>query len=439
MLKDSTLKTAKNKRFKIRYAILALVSVFLVCMILVSAYVWKLLGTPTHTDVPIVTGGDVSDGILDSLPDVDDITDPVVSEDSNVSSSPVSNAAKPGGAYVPTTWGSGRVKLYVDSRFPIIKTTQKDPNVENILIIGVDARSVSEKQSRTDSIMVVSIDKNSKSIKLTSFMRDSEVKIPGRTTPTKINAAYVYGGIGLLINTMNQNFDLDIQKFAMVDMYSAETVIDAAGGVTINITKGELELINSGVAYTNYIFSKISKPSPALAASGIVLLNGRQAVAYGRIRHIGNDQGRTLRQRTVLTALITSFKAASVSRKMNIFEAGFQGFETSMSKSDMLFLAFDALSGMKNIKQYRVPEDGMYQTNLSNYNMVINSSKQIPALHRFIWGNSSTATIPLPEEGLDPTATPTIAPTKAPTATPGVSVKSSGTLSSTGSSYFSSK
>ncbi|MHB1484787.1 MAG: LCP family protein [Saccharofermentanales bacterium] len=385
-------KIIGKRFFKVKYAIISFISLILIFALGISIYIWQLLDKPIQTIIPIVSGRDVSEGILDDLDEIDDNSDAAIS-----------NGSKNGnGANYVTSWGNGRVKLFVDPDFPIFMVPQKDPNVENILLIGIDARSASERQSRTDSILVVSIDKNNRSIKLTSFMRDTQVKIPGRSNPTKINSAYAYGGIGLLINTLNSNFDLDIQKFAMVDMLSSENIINAAGGVTIDVNKNEIRYINGGVSETNRLFKKFSKASPLITKSGLSLLDGRQAVAYGRIRYIGNDQERTLRQRTVLSALIISFKASPISRKMTVFNESFRSFETNMSKNEMLFLAFDALLSMKNIYQYRVPENGMFTTNSTNYQIIIDFSKQNPALHDFIWGNVPKNTITMPEELPDP-------------------------------------
>lgn len=385
----------KKRTHKIKKLLIGLMSVVLICTITLSVFVWKMLSKTNQTIIPIVTGGGVSEGFLDSMAEIDD---------DNANSSVTNNT---GGAAVIEKWGNGRVKVYVDPNFPITMVPQKDPNVENILVIGLDSRTASDRQARTDSIIIVSVDKTNKAIKLTSFMRDTQVKIPGRTTPTKINAAYAFGGIGLLINTMNLNFDLDIQKFAMVDFLSAENIINAAGGVTINVTKGEVAEINGSLAVANIMFSKVTTPSADLTKSGSQLLDGRQAVSYGRIRHIGNDQGRTLRQRTVLSALIVSFKAAPGSRKMTVFDTVFQSFETSLSKSEMVFFAFDALSAIKNIQQYRVPEDGMYKTNMSNYQLVTDFDKQNPALHNFIWGNVGSGITSLPDESPDSTTVST--------------------------------
>ena len=386
-----------TKKLRMRYAIIGLVSITMICIVMISLYISNLLDKPTHTDIPIVTGGEVSEGILDDLPDPDD------SESTGSTSSDTTSGSNTT-PQPASTWGNGRVKMYVDANFPITYVAQKDPNVENILLIGIDSRSAYERQSRTDSILIITIDRNNNSIKMTSVMRDTQVKIPGRTQPTKINAAYVYGGVGLLINTINLNFDLDIQKVAMVDMLSAENVIDAAGGVTINITKSEIAQINSNLAETNSLFRNFSDPIPNITQSGELLLCGRQAVAYGRIRYIGTDTARTQRQRTVLSALIVSFKTASFSRKMSVFETCLQSFETNITKSDLLFLAFDVLSGIKNLQQYRVPQDGMYTTNLSNFQLVVNYTTQIPSLHQFIWGTGSGAVISMPEDLFESTS-----------------------------------
>lgn len=365
---DNTLKKRK-KQFNIKHLLIGLTSIIILVVLVVCFYLMKILEKPVFSEVPIVTGGEVKEGILDHLSEPDDETTTTVS-------------AK------PKYWGKGRVKIYIDPAFPIIKVDPINSNVENILVVGLDSRSAYEKQARTDSIMLVSIDKFNNTVALTSFMRDIQVKIPGRTNPTKINSAYVFGGIGLLINTMNQNFGLDIQKFAMVDMWSSENIINAAGGVEINVTKSEISYINGGVNETNNLFKNISEPVAGITKSGNQFLNGRQAVSYGRIRKVGNDQGRTQRQRTILSALMNSFKNSSITRKMSIFETACESFETNIQKNDMLFLAIDVLNGINKTKQYRVPENGMFTTNTETWQITIDFTKQLPALHKFIWDES---------------------------------------------------
>ena len=111
---------------------------------------------------------------------------------------------------------AGHVALYIHKDFPIESVAKIDPLIDNILVIGVDSRG--EKTARTDTMMLMSVDRRHNAIKLTSLMRDIEVELPGREgAHDKLNAAYSWGGIGLLINTINQNFNLDVQHFMMVD------------------------------------------------------------------------------------------------------------------------------------------------------------------------------------------------------------------------------
>ena len=148
---------------------------------------------------------------------------------------------------VTSSWADGgHTPLYYDSKHPIIKVDQKDPDIENILVFGVDARTVKDYKGRSDSMIVVSINKRTQSIKLISLMRDTGVYI-GDTDDTakakldKLNHAYHYGGVGLMINTINRSFDLDIQRFVMLDFGSAADVIDLVGGVEIDVSADEVK------------------------------------------------------------------------------------------------------------------------------------------------------------------------------------------------------
>ncbi len=411
---------------RIKRIIITILSLLLVFCIGICVYVYRLLDKSPYIDIPVTSDYSVSEGILD------DISDP--NGESSVPSESGSSSAASSAVITrsPVKWGAGRIGVYYDSRFPIRKVEPIDPNVENILVFGVDARTAAEKRSRTDSIIIVSIDTKNDAIKLTSIMRDTQVRIEGRTQPNKINAAYVFGGIGLMINTINENFGLDIQRFAMLDMFSAEGIIDAVGGTQINVTKDEMGYLNHYLDETNRLFRDISNPSPHLEEPGLQMLNGRQTVAYGRIRYVGSDSARTQRQRNVLTQLIVRFKAAPVSSKLAVFDRVAGAFESNITKNEIVSLAFDTLAGMHNVQQYRIPESGMYVTDKSNYNLVVDMEKQIPALHAFIWGNTGKQLTSLPDEQADPTSTATPSPTSTATPSP-TSAESSSAPASSGS------
>jgi polyisoprenyl-teichoic acid--peptidoglycan teichoic acid transferase len=283
-------------------------------------------------------------------------------------------------------WTQGHSKVYVVPEIPIQRIAQKDPDVENILFFGVDTRSSSYLTSRADMLIVVTIDERTNCIKLTSIMRDTQVKIPGRTKPDKVNASYVYGGVGLLLNTINRNFDLDIQKFVMVDMLGAEQVIDIAGGVRIDVTEGELLYLNRGIYDNNLMFALISNPSAYVTVQGLQTLNGRQTVAYARIRKLDTEYRRTLRQRTVLEALLNKFWNASLTTKYNVLNKSLSCVETNMPSTNIISTAVGTVSSFRTYNAYRVPENEMFKTDYSNWNLVVDMVKQVPALHEFIWG-----------------------------------------------------
>lgn len=397
-----TKKPSKKKKI-IRNISVIFLSIAFIFIVVVSVYIYNLLSKSGYVKIPITDDYSVSEGILDDEPDPEDMDSKVV----NNSSPSVSYEKVP---YVPQKWGSGRINIYYDSRFPIRKVEKKDPDIENYLIFGIDALTVSETKSRTDSIIIATVDAKHNSIKLTSIMRDTKVFIEGRTGPSKINAAYVFGGVGLMINTINQTFNLDIQKFAMVDMYSSESIIDSVGGVYINVNKEEINFINNSVQGSNFKFKDFSPASPYVKESGYQLLNGRQSVGYGRIRKVGSDSARTQRQRNVLTQLIIQFKSAPFSKKLAFFDKVAGSFETNITKTQMMALAFEALGNMDDIQQYRVPQTGMYTTNPVNYQLTVDLNRQIPALAEFIWGEGSNNSISLPDEAPEPTVTPTDEP-----------------------------
>jgi polyisoprenyl-teichoic acid--peptidoglycan teichoic acid transferase len=278
----------------------------------------------------------------------------------------------------------GRTRVYVHEKFPIRKVEQIDPDIENILVFGIDSRGSSNVVCRADSLIIVSIDRKHQCIKLTSIMRDSQVAIAGRSAPNRINAAYAYGGVGLLINTINDTFDLDIQRFAMFDFWSAASLIDSLGGVDLTVKSKELPYLNKNLTEMNAL---TGQASALVEKAGTQHLNGLQAIAWARIRKLDSDYVRTSRQRTVMVALIDKYSAASLSSLIGLTNNGLSAFETNMTNADMLRLAFNSLPLSADVLEYRVPEDGMYTVKPDPWMMVINLDEQIPALHGFIYGD----------------------------------------------------
>ena len=336
------------------YALLAVIGLVLGFAI----YVMILLGQPLRTSIAIV-----------------DNYDPISLDDIQLSDDDLTS--------VPWSEG-GRTRVYVNEDFPIRKVEQKDSQIENILVFGVDSRGVSNVVCRADTLIIVTIDRRHGQIKLTSLMRDMRVDIEGRTSPDRINTAYAYGGVGLLINTINETFDLDIQRFAMFDFWSAATLIDSLGGVDLTITEEELPYLNHNLKETNDLSGQ---SVPDVVEAGQQHLNGAQAIAWARIRKLDSDYIRTSRQRTVMMSLISKYASSSVASLIGLANDGLSAFETNMTNADMIRVAVNSLPVSSDIVQYRVPADGLYTVMTNPWMMIVDFDAQRAELKDFIYGD----------------------------------------------------
>jgi len=234
-------------------------------------------------------------------------------------------------------------------------TVAQDKDIVNIALFGLDRRDKTEP-SRSDSIMILTIDKLHKKIKLSSIMRDTYVEVSGHDK-TKITHAFAYGGAQLAVRTLNENFNLNIRDYASVDFFEFEKIIDSLGGVTIDVKSDEVSLINDKVQEIAYIenssYDKITK-------TGIQVLNGKQAVAYSRVRYTaGGDFVRTDRQRTVLSALLTKIQSSGKASYPSVVSKLLPFTETSMGSLDIVKLGLSIFtSNISTIQQERFPVDG---------------------------------------------------------------------------------
>lgn len=220
----------------------------------------------------------------------------------------------------------------------VIQQEKEKPEIINIALFGLDKRSPSEK-GRSDSIMIASLDKKHKKIKLTSIMRDTYVDIPGKGMD-KINHAYAFGGPELSLKTINQNFDMNIREFATVDFGGLEHIIDALGGVEVDIKENEVSHVPG-------------------SAAGTQTLDGKQALAYSRIRYTGNgDFERTERQRVVLEKVINKGLNSGVMQYPKLLSTILPYIDTSLSKTEILNLGSGTFSAnIKDVEQFRIPVD----------------------------------------------------------------------------------
>lgn len=230
-----------------------------------------------------------------------------------------------------------------------------DNSIKNIALFGVDSRSNSFS-GRSDVIMILSVDNRHGKLKLTSILRDSEVTIEGEGYQSyvnytdKINAAYSLGGPELAIRTLNQNFGLDIRDYVTVNFAYMAAIVDAFGGVEISLTAEEKWEINQNLWNLSQETEGLIKDSDFLAdangqvvdlagaeySDSVELLNGNQAVAYGRIRNIGYDYQRVERQQIVFKALMNRVTQLSFGEYPSLISQLMPYCETSLDLTDAI-------------------------------------------------------------------------------------------------------
>ncbi|OPD37887.1 LytR family transcriptional regulator [Clostridium botulinum] len=257
-------------------------------------------------------------------------------------------------------------------------------DVINIAFFGLDRRK-KEEPSRSDAVMILSLDKKHKKVKLSSIMRDSYVDIEGHGK-TKLNHAYAYGGPELAVKAINSNFKLNIRDFVAVDFYGLENIIDTVGGVEIPVRSDEIKYINSYMQGTAKVENKSVQE---VQNPGLQNLNGMQAVAYARIRYTsGGDYERTERQRTVLTAIMNKIKKLGPTEFPKVVSSLLPNVESSLSSTEIMKMSTSAFAlGIDNVEQQRFPLDNYCEGKLIEgiYYLLFNEEKTIDQMHKYIF------------------------------------------------------
>lgn len=243
-----------------------------------------------------------------------------------------------------------------------------DPMVLNVLLFGADKSDGGA--SRSDTMIMLSIDNRHKKLKLTSFMRDLWVYIP-EYGYSRLNSAYAYGGAKLAISTIEQNFGVNIDRYAIVDFSSFRSIIDILGGIDIELTDEEIDYINWQSWKNKQVDTRNEITSPA----GVVHLNGRQALWYARNRgdleagFEGSDFDRTDRQRKLLRTLASNMKSASLPQIISIVNEIGPLITTNLKKTEITTLVGNALTYLSyDMVEYRLPSDDNF-VNADHYGM----------------------------------------------------------------------
>lgn len=231
----------------------------------------------------------------------------------------------------------------------IAKEDQIDNDVYNVLLVGTDSRDPNADMGRSDSMMLVSFNKNEGKSSVISFLRDTLVDIDGYGK-SRLGHTYAYGGVGLTINTLNQQFGLDIQNYVTINFENLVNIIDELGGIEVTLTEEEAEYYRQN-------------GMPDIQA-GPVTLTGSQALAHARNRTLDSDFGRTRRQRSVMYGIYRKvLEQRDPSTLMSLITYCMTQVKTNMSVTEIYNMATDVLS-VDNLKtqQAAVPQEGTYNS-----------------------------------------------------------------------------
>lgn len=222
----------------------------------------------------------------------------------------------------------------------------------NILLVGQD-RMEGQKRQRSDSMILVTFNKSTNEITLTSFMRDQLVQIPGYKS-NKLNAAYEIRGMKLLTETLLVNFGVAVDGIVEVDFGGFIKVIDLLGGVKIKLTEKEADYL------TNHCHGRWQ------FEPGTQILSGEQALAYARLRSIDTDYRRAERQRKVITAVITSLKGQSLGQLLSLMDEVLPLVSTNLSNKKIMSYASDLfpMLASADIKTFRIPVEGTFEEDI---------------------------------------------------------------------------
>lgn len=244
----------------------------------------------------------------------------------------------------------------------------KKSGVRNILLVGVDAREgEANDQTRSDTMMLLSIDENNGQLKLTSFLRDTYIEIPEYAW-AKLNAAQSHGGIQLLTDTLEYNFEIDIDNYVLVNFSMFTTIIDSIGGVDVEITDKEAEYINS----KDHMTPDEEAAFPKEISGGANHFSGAQALWYARIRYLDSDFMRTQRQRKVISAIVDKAKKTDIKTLLETANEVVSMVETDIDSDSLMSLGLNGLKYLRyDIAQQQIPADGTWKNATKNRQAVL--------------------------------------------------------------------
>ncbi len=261
----------------------------------------------------------------------------------------------------------------------------------NVALFGVDSRDGElESNTRSDTIMIASLNCETLEVKITSVYRDTLLQQSDGTL-NKANAAYAYGGPEAAIAMLNENLDLDIEHYITVNFNALVDVVDAVGGVEIDVQEEEIDYING---YATEIIEATGVDSAGVTEAGLQTLNGVQATAYARIRYTtGDDFKRTERQRDVLTKVIEKLQDASLSQINKIIDEVFPEVSTNFTLTEILDYALDVFDyQLGETTGFPFDQTTDTLTDVGSVVIPVTLESNVQQLHEFFFGTDEEYT-----------------------------------------------
>ena len=284
-------------------------------------------------------------------------------------------------------------KIYIEPAEIEVKTVENKNKEEvdykevegitNVLLVGTDARDLKES-ARADSIIIATLDNNNKEIRLTSLFRDTLVHIEGYG-PYKLNAAMAFGGIDLLKDTIQETYDINIDKYIIINFWGFESIIDQMGGLEIDVKDYQLDELNK------YIGESTGGNDCPVTESGLQLLNGKQALSYARIRKgVGDEFERTERQREVLFKVAEKLRETKPTKYLGIMNSMLDYINTNIDLLDALNMAYTIYKFPSlDTKQIHIPvtelADDMNYGGEIGWVFIMDRAQNTEILHDFIF------------------------------------------------------
>lgn len=300
------------------------------------------------------------------------------------------------------------VETVLETTLPIVSTEMPttlpsyDVNLTQILLLGVDTRDEEyEVQTRSDTMILLTVNQADDTIKLTSFQRDMLVYLPGTDEPMKLNEVH-YHGSETLIEVLNRTFHLEIEHYIRVNIGEAEGLIDALGGLEIEVADDPkvIQYLNECITEQNAIYEGWEDRSnwvPGFDHGGLLQMNGRQAIAFARMRYLDSDYARMERQRHVIDLAYQKLKGANLLQLISVAKAGFDMISTNLSDVDLTLMLTGLVPRMTDeIQSMQVPIPGSFWEDHRRPWMVrANFNFIIPYLHEFVYGEKRLYFVPV--------------------------------------------